>query len=269
MELPSLGLMCRLVVPGWAQVHSGQTTFGNGLLVGYAVFVSAAAVCFGSSACSFLLGMAFACHGISVYDVARRSSVRFRDRAFRMLLGCGLLAAIVYLPAYSYATRFVDAVVIQQNRYPLQVGDVLLVRRFSYGRLTPRVGDVVQYQIASDSVMGHTAAGAVARYLIQGARVDRVLAGPGQVVAWEGGQLTVDGQRSPWRPLNPAGAPMSLGLTLPSDSWLVLPSTDIVTTQFQPTQENWTTWSIVKSPQIEGRVVWRSWPWSRIGFVDD
>ncbi len=269
MEFPSLALLCRLVVPGWAQIHGGQATFGKGLLVGYAVLIAAAAACFGSSACSFLLGMALACHGISVYDVARRSSVALRDRVFRVLLGCGLLGALVYLPAYSLATRYVDAVVIQQNRYPLQAGDVLLVRRFSYGRLTPRVGDVVQYQIASDSVMGRTAAGAAARYVIQGARIDRVLAGPGQVITWENGQLTVDGQRSPWRPLNPGGTPTSLGVTLPSDSWFILPSTDIVTTQFQPTQENWKTWSIVKTPQIEGQIVWRSWPWSRIGFVDD
>ena len=268
-ELPTLGLLCRLVVPGWAQIHSGQATFGKGLLAGYAVLIPAAAVCFGSSASSFLLGMAFTCHGISVYDVARRSSERIQDRAFRVLLGCGLLATLVYLPAYSLATHFVDAVVIQQNRYPLQAGDVLLVRRFSYDRLTPRVGDVVQYQIASDSVMGQTPNGTAARYLIQGARIDRVLAGPGQVIVWEGGQLTVDGQRSPWRPLNPGGAPQSLEVTLPADSWFILPSTEIVTTQFQPTQENWKTWSIVKTPQIEGRIVWRSWPGSRIGFVDD
>jgi hypothetical protein len=269
MELPSLGLLCRLSVPGWAQIHSGQATFGKGLLAGYAVLIAAAAACFGSSACSFLLGMAFTCHGISVYEVARRSSAGFRDRVFRVLLGCGLLGAVVYLPVYSVTTRFVDAVVIQQNRYPLQAGDVLLVRRFSHSRSTPRVGDVVQYQIATDSVLGHTSAGAAARYLIQGARMDRVLAGPGQVITWENGQLTVDGQRSPWRPLNPGGALQSLSVTLPSDSWFILPSTDIVTAQFQPTQENWEMWSIVKTSQIEGRIVWRSWPWSRIGFVDD
>ena len=119
-----MGLLCRLVVPGWAQIHSGQATFGKSLLVGYAVLFAAAAACFGSSACSFLLGMAFACHGISVYDVARRSSVGLKNRAFRVLLGCGLLGSLVYIPGYSFATRFVDAVVIQQNGYPLQAGDV-------------------------------------------------------------------------------------------------------------------------------------------------
>ena len=269
MELASLGLLSRLVGPGWAQIHSGQPVFGKGLLVGSAVFVSAAAVCFGSAACSFLLGMAFTCHGISVYDVARRSSAGFRDRVFRMLLSCGLLGTFVYLPSYSFATRFVDAVVIQQNRFPLQVGDVLLVRRFSNGRSTPSVGDVVQYQIANDSVMGRTPAGAAARYLIEGARIDRVLAGPGQVFAWVGGQLTVDGQRSRLRPLNSAGASQSVEVTLPPDSWFILLRTDVVTAEFQPTQENWKKWSIVKTPQIEGRIVWRSWPWSRIGFVDD
>lgn len=268
-ELPSWGLLGRLVVPGWAQIHSGQATFGKWLLAGYAVSVAVAAVCFGSSACSFLLGMAFACHGVSVYDVVRRSSEGIRDRAFRMLLGCGLLVALVYLPAYTFATRYVDAVVIQQNAYPLQAGDVLLVRPFSSGRSTPRAGDVVQYQIASQRVMGHTPAGIAAAYLIQGARIDRVLAGPGQVISWDDGQLTVDGQRSPLRPLNPAGASLSLGVTLPPDSWFILPSTDVVTGQFQPTRENWEMWSIVRTPQIEGRVIWRSWPWSRVGFVDD
>jgi len=268
-ELPSMGTLYRLAVPGWAQIHAGHTTLGRGLFAGFAILLFASLICFGSPACTILLGLAFSCHGISVYDVAWRSSPEIRDRIFRTLLGCGLLAALIYLPVYSVANRYVQAVIIQQDRSPLLAGDVLLLRRFAQGQSTPRIGDVVQYQIAADSVLGRTPAGLAARFEFGGPRIDRILAGPGQSVVWEAGLLTVDGQRTSRRPLNPGGAVQSLSLKLPPDSWFVLPSTDFVNNQFQATQENWARWSVVTTSQIEGRIVWQSWPWSRIGFFDD
>ena len=151
---------------------------------------------------------------------------------------------MVYLPVYSFANRYVQAVIIQQDRAPLRSGDVLLLRRFAYGQSTPRIGDVVQYQIAVDSVMGRTPEGAAARFEFRGRRIDRILAGPGQSVVWEAGLLTVDGQRTSLRPLNPGGAVQSLSLKLPPDSWFVLPSTDFANIQFQATKENWERWSV-------------------------
>ena len=268
-ELPSIGTLYRLAVPGWAQIHSGRTTFGKGLLAGYGILLAAAFVVFGSPACSVLLGLAFSCHGMSVYEVARSTSPAIRDRIFRTMLGCGLLAALVYLPVYSLADTFVEAVVVQQNQFPLQAGDVILLRRLTYGRPAPRIGDVVRYQMTNQALMGHTPNGMAARYQLAGARIDRVLAGPGQSIVWESGQLTVDGQRTALQPLNPAGAPHTLRLKLSLDSWFILPSTDAINAQFQATDENWVTWSVVKTSQIEGRVLWRSWPGSRIGFVND
>jgi len=268
-ELPSMAIFCRLSVPGWAQIYAGHKTLGRGLFAGFAILLLASLACFGSPTCSILLGLAFSCHGTSVYDVARRSSPSIRDRIFRTLLGCGLLAALVYLPLYSIANRYVEVVTIQQDRSPLRTGDVLLLRRIAGGRATPRIGDVVQYQIPFDSVMGRRPDGYPARFEFRGARIDRILAGPGQSIVWEGGQLTVDGLRTSLRPLNPAGAVQSLSLKLPPDSWFILPSTDFVNIQFQATKENWERWSVVTTSQIEGRVVWRSSPWSRIGFVND
>ena len=196
MKLPPLGVLCRLLVPGWPQMFDGRPTLGRGLLLGYGVCLLAAAVCFGSTFSSVLLGMAFACHGVSVYDVARRSSPSVGDRLFRMLLGCGLLAAGIYLPAYSLATSYVNPIVIQADRSPLRAGDVLLVNVTTYVRSAPRGGDVVQYQMREAQVMGQTIGGADAVFVFRGPRIDRVLAGPGQVVVWDGERLTVDGQRS-------------------------------------------------------------------------
>ena len=268
-QLPSLGLIVRLVVPGWAQIHDGRPTLGRGLLMGFGIFTLAALVCFGSSLSSFLLGLAFACHGISVYDVARRFAPAVRNRLFRVMLGCGLLATLLYLPAYSLATRFVDAVVIQQNRSPLMAGDVLLLRRSAFGGSTPRIGSIVQYQLPGGSVLGRTPAGLAARYEFAGARIDRVLAGPGQDVEWNGRRLNVDGQPSPWLPLNPQGAPQPLNFTIPADCWLILPSTDVLNAQFVVPVESWRMWSTIRTDQIEGRVIWRSWPLLRMGFVHD
>ncbi|MEK6260286.1 MAG: S26 family signal peptidase [Planctomycetota bacterium] len=267
MELPPLGVLCRLLVPGWAQMFDGRPTLGRGLLLGYGVCLLAAAACFGSTLCSVMLGLAFACHSVSVYDVARRSSPSASDRLFRMMLGCGLLVAGLYLPAYSLATSFVNPIVIQADRLPLRTGDVLLVNVAAYVRSAPDVGDVVQYQMAEASVPGLTIGGVNAVFLFRGPRIDRVLAVPGQVVVWDGERLTIDGQPSSVLPLNPKGARQRLSFTVPTDSYFILPSTEIGNSQFQATEENWKRWSIVGTGRIEGRVFWRSWPWTRIGFV--
>ena len=266
-DLPSAGDVYRLVVPGWSQLHDGRTTLGRLLLMGYCGCMMAAILCFGSSICSVMLGMAFACHGASVFDVARRSSPGIRDRFFHMLLGCGLLAAFVYLPVYTLATSIVNPIVILADRPPLRSGDVLLVRAFAHDGTPPRVGDVVQYQMTEARVRGQTPAGGAAMFEFRGPRIDRVLAGAGQVIDWNGGQLTVDGQPSSVRPLNPQGAGQRLSFTVPTGCCFILPSTDLVNVQFQATAENWKQLSLVPVSQIEGRVIWRSWPWTRLGFV--
>lgn len=266
-HLPSTGDVYRLVVPGWSQLHDGRTTLGRLLLSGFCSCMLLALLFFGSPFCSVVLGVAIACHGLSVYDCARRSSPDFRDRLFRMLLGCGLLATIVYLPVYSLATSIVNPIIIQADRPPLQAGDVLLVRNFPNDGTLPRVGDVVQYQLPEASVRGQTAAGGAAVFVFRGPRIDRVLAWPGQVIDWNDGQLMVDGQPSSVRPLNPQGAGQRLSFTVPTDFCFILPSTDFVNLQVQVTAENWKQWSLVPVSQIEGRIIWRSWPWTRLGFV--
>ena len=114
---------------------------------------------------------------------------------------------------------------------------------------------------------GQTAAGGAANFVFRGPRIDRVLAWPGQVIDWNAGQLMVDGQPSSVRPLNPHGAGQRLSFTVPAGFCFILPSTDFVDFQFQVTAENWKQWSLVPVSQIEGRVIWRSWPWTRLGFV--
>lgn len=267
LELPAAGLLVRLVVPGWPQIAAGAPALGRCLLVGYGSLILAALLCFGSVLCSFLLGCALSVHGISVYNVARQSSPDLRVGVSRALLGLGMLAACLYLPGYSLATHFVDAVVIQQDWPPLLAGDVLLLRRFTRGRSVPRLGDVVQYQIVNDRVAGQTPRGIAAIYQLQGARIDRVLAGPGQMIRWENRQLIVDGQPSPWLPLNPGGVLQPLQFTVPPDSWLILPSTEFYNTQYRPAENDWEVWGSVRTGQIEGRIFWRSWPWSRIGSM--
>lgn len=266
-QLPSSGALRRLAVPGWAQVFEGRASLGRSLFFGYLVCLVIAALCFGSPLCSLLLGFAFACHGISVYDVVRRSCSELRARLFLMMLFCGLLAAVIYVPAYVLATRLVAPVIIQLERPPLSAGDVLLVNRSASVRRAPRAGDIVQYELTEAFLMGHTAAGMAARFDFRGSRIDRVLALPGQVIVWNDGRLTVDGQPSPFLPLNPAGAMQKLSFTIPPGCCFILPSTDFVSDQFQTTEENWRSWSTIRIDQIEGRVIWRSWPLTRIGFV--
>ena len=63
-------------------------------------------------------------------------------------------------------------------------------------------------------------------YRLQGDRVDRILAQAGQKVTCSQGKLLVDGQPSPWLPLDPQQLPDGLDITVPENCYLILPSTD-------------------------------------------
>jgi len=126
--IPPLDLLARLVLPGWAQFHSGHPLLGRRLLGAWAACLALGLLFFGSALGSLFLGLALACHAASAIDVAFAATPR---PVGRWLVAGALLAGLtlaVYWPILSIAGRFVDARVIRVNRPPLLAGDVLLFR---------------------------------------------------------------------------------------------------------------------------------------------
>ncbi|MES2788583.1 MAG: hypothetical protein V4719_03105 [Planctomycetota bacterium] len=256
----------RAIVPGWPQLAASKVQLGRFLLGGYLLCGLLAAICYGTIISLLFIATAITIHSISVYDLAQSSSKVFVVRISRLLLGCGLLGMFLYLPLFNLVPYYAEPLVIQVNRTPLLAGDVLLANRNAYLWAPPEAGDIVLYIINSAQV-GAFLQGRNAVINIAGQRVDRILAMSGQSVVWDGKTLTVDGQPSTQRPLNPAFSALPLSLVVPPQHCLILPSGEQIE-GLPPNGESLArTLSIIPLSNIQGRVYWRNLPWSRMGPI--
>jgi hypothetical protein len=90
----------------------------------------------------------------------------------------------------------------------------------------------------------------------RGGRLARVLARPGDEVAWARGRLEVDGRRSPLAPFRPGQDPASLAFTVPDGHLLVAYQTD------DPLAPRG--WELVPDRRVEGRAWAKLYPvWDR------
>lgn len=257
----------RRVVPGWPQLYTGHTVLGGALLTAFLVNLFLAGMFVGTAGGSVFLGLVFACHAASIYDVARSSTETQGVPWWRFLSGCGLVCLVVYLPAGQLLSRVASSLVFRHDQKPFSTEDVALVNRSAFTRTPPRAGDVVLYDHPEVRVMGQTLHGQIAAFQLQGERVDRVLAGAGQTVRIEAGELSVDGVASPWRPLN-AEIPMpSLDFAVPPQHCFIFPSSVTAAGSMSPNGAQWKQMSLVPQSQIRGRVYWQQWPWSKMGFI--
>ena len=267
IERPASPVFARMVVPGWPQLYCGQTHRGRLFLGIYVGCLLLGAVFVGTVLGSLLLGLALSCHASSVLDVIYSGTCDWRTRIRYALTCCLVLAVCVYWPVGWLVSRVVTPQVIAMDAPPFRAGDVVLCNPSAYAWSSPRVGDVVLYDIGATRVPGRTAGGMAANYRIQGDRIDRILAGPGQKVGWEDGRLEVDGQPSPWSPLNPEPLSGQLTLTVPSPCYLVLPSTDPYLGTGAAVGLAWQTVCLVPSASIRGKAYLRHQPLSRFWLI--
>ena len=82
-------------------------------------------------------------------------------------------------------------------------GDVVLLNPSAYRWFDPQPGDIVYFDRRLQDLRMQVPGGYAQIYRLQGARVDRILARGGDKVACLQGQLLVNGQASPWLPLEP------------------------------------------------------------------
>jgi type IV secretory pathway protease TraF len=128
-------------------------------------------------------------------------------------------------------------------------------------------GNLVLYQVPQTSVRGRTETGHAANYIFQDRWINRILALPGQQVAWHKGQLLVDGTPSPWQTRLGFGSNDSESFAVPPEHFLIAPG-DLVPAGAQLDFASWRRLSVVPRSSIQGRVYFRSLPMGRMSILD-
>ena len=257
-ELP---ILVRTIVPGWPQYYRGDRPRAILFLWAYLAFLVPGLLLTGTFTGSLLLGLAFGIHVTSIADALVGMFDTIRDRlAFTILAGLALLG-LVYFPTGWAISRVATPVQINQDMGQLARGDVLWYSRW----FTPEPGDMVLYEIPPLSAGGRLATGQQANFVIQGQRINRILAMSGQTVAWQKGQLLVDGEPSPWQPAtNPARDVKAF--TVPDDRVFIY-AEGVVPAGAQLNHEIWRRVCFVRPDMIQGHVYFRSIPFWRISII--
>jgi len=152
---------------------------------------------------------------------------------------------------------------IVTNAAPLQAGDVLLVSPIAYRYSSPQAGDIVLYDIPRTTLSGRTNAGNQAQVIIASAHIDRILAVGGQTIERRDGALYVDGEPTPFRPLNPNWASQLLQRTVPPGQLLIIPSTNPYIRSGNVDRV-----CLVSESRLAGKVLLRTQPLSRFGIIE-
>jgi hypothetical protein len=262
---PALPLLLRAPFPGWPQLYAGNRILGRVFLYTWLLLMAVWLLFFyGTTFGSMLLGLAFSAHSSSFADATNHilEPTSMRRRMAYSVCTSILLFGFLYLPAGRVLFRYADPMVMQVAPYPFETGDVVLVNHAAFVRAAPKPGQVVLFEPDDFRVPdgGH-------RYtLYTGPRIDRVLAGPGDVVRWSHRRLTVNGRTSLLEPLNSAVVQSPFTVTVPADTYLILPST---TPYVGPAMKgtDLANMSLVPADRIKGTVYLLSHPLSRLKLM--
>jgi hypothetical protein len=255
-SVPPFGILWRMVFPGWSHFQMGQAWRGRLFLGGFLLFLVPGLLLLGTTAGSILLGLAFSVHSSAALDVFMQASGRrmLRERLVDSILVSLSLAMLVYWPAWWLLSRVVDPRNLQLSIEPFRAGDVVWVSHLG----TPGIGRVVLYDMPESVASVHE--GHVRYVRLEGERIDRILAGPGDDVRWGHHQLLVNGKPSLLRPIGDLSRlPAELHLKVPDHQYCIVPSTTIGLTSTDPLPE-WTAASCVPAGNIRGRVYARPYP---------
>ncbi len=251
----------RMVLPGWPQHYLGQKRRGRLMLGAYLALLLLGVFSLGTTLSSLALGLALAVHASSIADVVLLGANGWRSRIQAVVVCWAAVGLIVYYPPLWALSRAFDVSRFQVNTGQFAAGDVIVLW---HG--TPKVGDVVVFQLEPARVLGGVPGGyGMANYQLRGYFVDRIIAGPGQSVSWQQRQLLVDGRPSEWQPLNPQAVDCDLQFVVPADYYGILPGYDIQGMPQLPPHV-WQSISCVPRWRIVGRAVaWQRplWRWRR------
>ncbi len=257
-------LLFRLPIPGWSQIHAGQRGRGQAFLYGWLAMLLPGLLFFGTTLGSILLGLAFSVHSSAAMDIITRyiDNPTLRRRMMYSIGFSALLACVLYLPVGRLITYFADPINIQLAAGPFKGGEVLLVNHAAYIRAEPHPGQLVLFDIGE-----HQIGGGHQYTVYTGARMDRILAGPGDFVRWQHGQLLVNGHQSRLKPLSPGKLPESLTAIVPESCYLAFPT---MTPYLGPNSDvsTWLELSMVPREKIQGRVYFQKHPLRHMKVLD-
>lgn len=191
-------------------------------------------------------------------------NLSFEHRLMRLVFG-GVLFLFLYWIVYIPATLGIGCLIRPLPLNHLKDGSLLngdgIVYQGAWLRPTTfQAGDLVVFNIPE--VGGH--------YRVTGGvGVDRVLAVPGQRIDLNDGVLTVNGAPPAARAASLVAIPpfYCLNRVLQDGEYLIIPSSLTVLVARGEGAEILSRLAIVPAADIRGRVLFRAWPWSRIGPV--
>jgi hypothetical protein len=262
---PPAGTLVRMPIPGLALVHVGRPRQGQ-LYAGAFLALLIPAIAFhGAMLGSLCMGLAFGVHVSSCLSVMRLNWAARGAASLSAIAVASGLFVFPYLPTGLLLSRYITAVTLDYAAAPFSPGDVLLMNPRAYVNAAPRPGDVVMFRQSAQQIRLPSMGPAYA--ILEGQVIDRVLAGPGDRAIWKHGHLWVNNQESPLRPLNPSIVPEPLTWTVPEGNYLVLPTSSVAMNP-RITPAVWQTLGIVPANAIESRILLRTQPLSRWGWID-
>lgn len=252
--------LARSIIPGWVQLRRRDVLRGRLFLSGYVVLLLLSLLFAGTVSGSTCLGLSFALHAASVADALITRFASLRERIMFTVLCSVFLFAALYYPMGWAAGQVTSPFRVVAPMPPFQVGDVLWYNRLG----TPSTGDLVLYNVPRSRMQGRTARGNPAQFVVQGQRVNRLVAEAGQFVRWKDGQLLVDGTVCAWQPRSSVGFVDGAEFHVRPGYVFVLP--DNLIPQGRVRARPWQSMLVPRS-EISGTVFFRSLPWHRMSAL--
>jgi signal peptidase I len=270
VPLPEPAILSRLIVPGWAHIHSGLRIRGWFFLGAYLPLLVFGLMRWGTFFGSVALGLAFSVHASSVMDILmRQGTVRF-PRMMAMAAVVSLaLSVLVYLPTGLLLTRVAAPYAYEHDAPLFRRFDVVLINHWAFALTSPRRGDVVQFRPTFLIRRGPAIQTVLHVRLLyeENELIDRIVGLPGDRVVWEAGTLSVNGAPVSWRPLIPERLPPHLDVNVPEDRYLILPTTSFSAEHAAGSESFWKVASLVPREDILGGAFLRVSPINRIWFI--
>ncbi len=255
-SIPSWRIILRMILPGWAQAYCGFKFRAIVFSLSYFLLLVLGVLYYGTAIGSFYLGLLICVHSASILDLFKFETNHRLSSIIASLVILAVVWTVIYQPIWAVLRAVAEPIMIQTNAPPLQRSDVLLVNH----RRSPEPGDVVVYTIPE--VVSRTFnSGRPVNYEFRGRQVDRIIAGAGQKVSHERGQLQIDGVASSVLALGELARFAEFNVEVPANHWLIIPSTVANAELVDPLAQL----MLINFRQVEGVVYWRSHPFSRMG----
>jgi signal peptidase I len=269
IPLPEPAILSRLMVPGWAHLHSGFRIRGLAFFWAYVVLLAMGLLQWGTEFGSVLLGLAFSVHASSIIDILlRQGTVRFPRMIATAAVVFAGLSIVAYYPAGQVLMRVAAPIEYGTDVLPFKRLDVVLVNRWAFALSGPRRGDVVLFTPVSTNRVSANLAIPFVRFAFEEDEViDRLIGLPGDHVVWDSGKLAINGTEVSWAPLRPERLPKHLEVRVPEGRYLIFPTTSIGPANAGMPESSWKQVSMIPENAILGGVYLRLSPITRFWFI--